>query len=124
MCASQGVPVLCDPTNRDEGFARNRIRHRILPLLGDDGVLELARLAEATREAKARRDAAVDRLAASLVRRPAPGTVLCLDRRSLAALPESLREGVLRRVLQSVGIDSSSRLTRTPGSSSWRPAVS
>ncbi|HEY2665824.1 MAG TPA: tRNA lysidine(34) synthetase TilS, partial [Actinomycetota bacterium] len=98
MCATQGVPVLSDPSNLDERFARNRIRHRVLPLLGDDGVLELARLAEATRAAKARRDAAVDRLAAALVRRPVPGTVLCLDRPSLAALGEGLREGVLRRV--------------------------
>jgi len=31
---------------------------------------------------------------------------------SLAAIPEGLREGVLRRVLQSVGIDPSSRLVR------------
>ncbi|HWD72753.1 MAG TPA: tRNA lysidine(34) synthetase TilS [Actinomycetota bacterium] len=112
MCAIRGVPVLCDPTNLDERFARNRIRHRVLPLVGDDGVLELARLAEATREAKARRDAALDRLAAALVRRPAPGTVLCLDRPSLAALPEGPRQGVVRRVLQSVGIDPSSRLVR------------
>jgi tRNA(Ile)-lysidine synthase len=112
ICATQGVPVLHDPSNLDERLARNRIRHRVLPLLGDDGVLELARLAEATRAAKARRDVALDALAAALVRRPAPGTVLCVDRPSLAALGEGLREGVLRRVLQSVGIDPSSRLVR------------
>ena len=112
LCALQGVPVLSDPTNLDERFARNRIRHRVLPLLGDDGVLELARLARATLEAKARRDAALDRLAAALVRRPAPGRLLRLDRPSLAALPEGLREGVLRRALQSVGIEPSSRLVR------------
>src|SRR5437870_12811256 len=47
-CASQGVPVLCDPTNRDERFARIRIRAVLVPLLGDDGTLELARPAAAT----------------------------------------------------------------------------
>jgi tRNA(Ile)-lysidine synthase len=104
--------VLADPLNLDERFARNRIRHRVLPLLGDDGVLELAQLAEATREAKARHDAAIDRLVAAVVRRPAPGTVLRLDRPALAALPAHLREGVLRRLLESLGMEPSTRLVR------------
>jgi tRNA(Ile)-lysidine synthase len=112
LCAAHGVPVLADPTNLDERFARNRIRHRVLPLLGDDGVLGLARLAEATREAKARNDAALDRLATAVVRHPAPGTVLRLDRPALAALPAHLREGVLRRVLESLGMEPSTRLVR------------
>jgi tRNA(Ile)-lysidine synthase len=112
ICAAHGVPVLADPTNLDERLARNRIRHRVLPLLGDDGVLELARLAEATREATARHEAALDRLAATVVRRPAPGTVLRLDRPALAALPAHLREGVLRRLLASVGMEPSGRLVR------------
>ena len=112
LCRRRGVPVLTDPTNLDERFARNRIRHRVLPLLGDEGVLELARVAEATREVKARHDAAIDHLAAAIARTPAPGTVLRLDRPALAALPPQLREGVLRRVLQSLGVEPSSRLVR------------
>ena len=112
MCAAHGVPVLADPTNTDERFARNRIRHRVLPLLGDDGVLELARLAQATREAKARRDAALDHLVAAVLRLPAPGTPLRLDRPALAALPAHLREGVLRRALASLGMEPSTRLVR------------
>jgi tRNA(Ile)-lysidine synthase len=112
VCAAHGVPVLADPTNSDERFARNRIRHRVLPLLGDDGVLELARLAEATREAKARHDAALDRLAAAVLRRPMPGAVLRLDRPALAALPAHLREGVLRRLLETLGMEPSTRLVR------------
>ncbi|MEA2589328.1 MAG: tRNA(Ile)-lysidine synthase [Actinomycetota bacterium] len=111
-CAAHGVPVLADPTNTDERFARNRIRHRVLPLLGDAGVLELARLAQATREAKARHDAALDHLAAAVLRRPAPGTLLRLDRQGLAALPAHLREGVLRRALASLGMEASTRLVR------------
>jgi tRNA(Ile)-lysidine synthase len=112
VCAAHGVPVLADPTNLDERLARNRIRHRVLPLLGDDGVLELARLAEATREAKARHDAILDRLAATVLRRPVPGTVLRLDRPALAALPAHLREGVLRRLLEPLGMEPSTRLVR------------
>jgi tRNA(Ile)-lysidine synthase len=110
LCRARGIPVLTDPTNLDEHVARNRIRHRVLPLLGDDGVVELARVAEATREAKSRHDAAVDHLAAAIARTPAPGAVLRLDRPALAALPAPLREGLLRRMLQSLGMEPSSRL--------------
>jgi tRNA(Ile)-lysidine synthase len=51
---SRGIPWRDDPTNADPEFTRNRIRHRILPLLrtevhpGVDGAL--LRLAESARE--------------------------------------------------------------------------
>ncbi|MEA2588260.1 MAG: tRNA(Ile)-lysidine synthase, partial [Actinomycetota bacterium] len=110
LCRARGIPVLTDPTNLDEQFARNRIRHRVLPRLGEPGILELARVAGATREDKRRHDEEVAVLAAALARTPGPGTVLHLDRAALAALPVRLREGVLRLVLQSLGTEPSSRL--------------
>jgi tRNA(Ile)-lysidine synthase len=110
LCASRGVKVLADPSNLDERFARNGLRHRTLPVLGDEGILELARIAEATRAAKARHDEAVSDLAAALRRPPLAGAAVRLDRRALAALAPDLREGVIRTTLQSLGIEPSSRL--------------
>jgi tRNA(Ile)-lysidine synthase len=50
LCAAEGLTPVCDPTNHDSRFQRNRIRHEVLPLLADvagrDLVPVLARQAE------------------------------------------------------------------------------
>lgn len=110
LCEACGIPVLADPTNLDERFARNHIRHSVLPLLGDEAIVGLARLADATRRAKQRHDDVVDRLLSAVSRPPRPDCLLRLDRQALAGLPGSLRGGILRRALQGIGMEPSSRL--------------
>jgi len=135
LCARLGVRVLTDPSNADERYARNRIRHRVLPLLGDDGVRALAAVAEATRLAKGRHDDALRRLLQALTRPPEAAVERCgtkgllpvpklphlceetlamvrLDRAGLAALTPGLREGLLRLALQGLGIEPATRLVR------------
>jgi tRNA(Ile)-lysidine synthase len=108
LCASAGVPVLTDPTNADEAFARNRIRRRVLPALGDPGVLALADLARRTRAAVERRDVEVAAWleSASVL----DGDGLRLDRAALETAPEALRRGVVRRGLGLLGLEPSGRL--------------
>lgn len=54
LCASLGVEVVDDTTNRDPRFQRNRVRHEILPIFADisrrDPVPLLCRTADALRE--------------------------------------------------------------------------
>lgn len=54
VCADAGVPVVEDPSNDDPRFRRNRIRHEVLPLLGEitdgDPVPGLARVAHHQRQ--------------------------------------------------------------------------
>lgn len=37
LCAALGLTPVCDPSNRDPRFRRNRVRHELLPLLADIG---------------------------------------------------------------------------------------
>ncbi len=54
VCVEAGVPVLLDPSNEAPRFRRNRMRHEVLPLLGDitdaDPVPGLARVADHQRQ--------------------------------------------------------------------------
>lgn len=99
-----GVTWIEDPTNRDVRFTRNRIRHRLLPLLaraqpGAVGVLDrLARLARDT-------TTTLDTLAARELERLAreePDAVT-LPRSALAALPRPLGAEVLRQAAVRLG---------------------
>jgi tRNA(Ile)-lysidine synthase len=82
-----------DPTNRDLGVPRNRVRHRLLPALATEGpgepdlAFRLARLAGRARAAGASLDR---RLSASLPVRPAAGG-LAIERRAFESLPPALR---------------------------------
>ena len=84
LCAAVGLTPIADPSNDDRRHLRNRVRHELLPLLGDlgrrDPVPLLARQA-----ALAREDAALlDALAAEAVPDPADAVALSATPRPLA----------------------------------------
>ncbi|HEX3555803.1 MAG TPA: tRNA lysidine(34) synthetase TilS [Thermoanaerobaculia bacterium] len=98
--AAAGLAPVDDPTNRDLGVPRNRVRHRLLPALhrhdrtdptdrtdrsDPDLAPRLARLAGRARAA----GAALDRRLAGLLLAPAEGEV-AIDRAALERLPTEL----------------------------------
>lgn len=103
-CAAQDLEPWDDPQNADPGFARARVRHRLLPVLEAElgpGVAEA--LARSARLLRADADF-LDALAESELERIAPpgsGHSLPLD--ALAALPEAIRSRVLRTAAMAAG---------------------
>jgi tRNA(Ile)-lysidine synthase len=103
-CAAQDLEPWDDPQNADPGFARARVRHRLLPALEAElgpGVAEA--LARSARLLRADADF-LDALAKSELERIAPpgsGHSLPLD--ALAALPEAIRSRVLRNAAMAAG---------------------
>ena len=103
-CAAQDLEPWDDPQNADPGFARARVRHRLLPVLEAElgpGVAEA--LARSARLLRADADF-LDALAESELERIAPpgsGHSLPLD--ALAALPEAIRSRVLRNAAVAAG---------------------
>ncbi|MGA8461929.1 MAG: ATP-binding protein, partial [Streptosporangiaceae bacterium] len=103
-CAAQDLESWDDPQNADPGFARARVRHRLLPALEAElgpGVAEA--LARSARLLRADADF-LDALAKSELERIAPpgsGHSLALD--ALAALPEAIRSRVLRNAAMAAG---------------------
>ncbi len=103
-CAAQDLEPWDDPQNADPGFARARVRHRLLPALEEElgpGVAEA--LARTARLLRADADF-LDALAESELERIAPpgsGHSLPLD--ALAALPEAIRSRVLRNAAMAAG---------------------
>ncbi len=95
-----------DPSNRDLGPARNRLRHGVLPAIE-------AHVAPGARAALARLGglmAGVDETLSALaeaalaaIARPAPYGEVALDRAGLLSLPEGARAEVLRAAARSVG---------------------
>jgi tRNA(Ile)-lysidine synthetase-like protein len=95
--AATGLGAVADPTNDDLAVPRNRVRHRLLPLLardegltGDELARRLAGLATAAREGMAAAEARLARhLGLTAAAPPGPGwAAVDLDR--LAALPDEL----------------------------------
>ena len=90
LCAEAGLVPVRDPSNADPAFRRNRVRHEVLPLLGDvagrDVVPVLARQAALLRDEADLLDA----LAAD---------VDPCDARALAALPAAVARRAVRRLL-------------------------
>jgi len=109
LCAGVGIAVVEDPTNLDDRIARNRIRHTVLPRLGDEGVRALARAGRAARAAKQAQDDAARAVLAGLVE-PGPDRVLRLQREGLEALAPRLQRSVLRHALASLGLEPTNRL--------------
>ena len=103
-CAAQDLEPWDDPQNADPGFARARVRHRLLPVLEAElgpGVAEA--LARSARLLRADADF-LDALTKSELERIAPpgsGHSLPLD--ALAALPEAIRSRVLRNAAMAAG---------------------
>jgi tRNA(Ile)-lysidine synthase len=91
LCAAEGLAPVVDASNADPAFARNRMRHELMPLLGDigrrDPVPLLCRLAD-----QATADAALlDELAA---------TIDATDAAALAAAPLPLARRAIRTWLR------------------------
>jgi tRNA(Ile)-lysidine synthase len=96
-CAELGLPFWDDPHNADQRFTRSRLRHEVLPLLEEvlgGGVAEaLARTATALRGDTELIDSLIEQAMAAVE------TPDGLDTAALAALPDPVRRGVIRRWL-------------------------
>jgi tRNA(Ile)-lysidine synthase len=91
-----GLEAIDDPTNRDPGPARNRLRHQLLPRLtaaDPDLPARLARLAERAAGARERIEEALDRALAPLAADIGSGGSggISIPRRGFAQLPAALR---------------------------------
>jgi tRNA(Ile)-lysidine synthase len=87
LCDALGISVFHDPSNDDERFQRNRIRHEVLPLLQSisqrDVVSVIVRQAELVRDD----DALLDELASAIDP---------TDAKAIAAAPQALARRALR----------------------------
>jgi tRNA(Ile)-lysidine synthase len=96
LCAAVGLEPVCDESNADPAFVRNRVRHELLPLCaqvaGRDPVPLLARQAGVLRAEVALLDA----LAALVLPDPA-------EARAVAAAEPALARRALRRWLREAG---------------------
>ena len=96
LCAAAGLVPVCDETNDDPAFVRNRIRHELLPLCaqvaGRDPVPLLARQAGVLRSEVA----LLDSLAIEVLPDPT-------DAKAVAAAPRPLARRALRRWLRDAG---------------------
>ena len=103
--AERGQDHREDETNRDSRFARNRIRHELLPQLERDwnprAADALARLGDQAAEDAAYWAARVERWEALLLRESAGGLVF--DVREANKLEPALRRRLLRRALERAG---------------------
>jgi hypoxanthine phosphoribosyltransferase len=93
LCAAVGLAPVCDPSNADPAFVRNRVRHELLPLCaqvaGRDPVPVLARQAGVLRDEVT----LLDQLAAAALPDPA-------DARAVARASGPLARRALRRWLR------------------------
>jgi tRNA(Ile)-lysidine synthase len=102
-CAAQGLEPWDDPQNADPGFARSRVRHRVLPVLEAElgpGVTEaLARTAGQLRADADFLDALAEKQTERSDRLPSGDLPLDL----VAGLPEAIRSRVLRNAAIAAG---------------------
>jgi len=95
-----------DASNRDRRFARNRLRHEVVPRLESEFNPRLLRalgdLAEAAREDRGWIESAVDE--ATKARVAWRGPALCFVLEDWSGLPETLARRVVRRALVEAGL--------------------
>lgn len=102
--AVAGLRPVEDPTNRDLGVPRNRVRHCLIPALErrwPELGRDLPAVARAARGARRRLDRVVE--AATGMRREGHG--VSVDRAALEALPEALWPFALARAARLAGLD-------------------
>ena len=96
VCAAAGLVPVCDPSNADPSFVRNRVRHELLPLCADvagrDPVPLLARQAAVLRDEVA--------LMETLALHALPDAA---DAKAVARAPRPLARRALRRWLRAEG---------------------
>jgi len=96
LCAAAGLVPVCDPSNADPSFVRNRVRHELLPLCADvagrDPVPLLARQAAVLRDEVA--------LMETLALDALPDAA---DAKAVARAPRPLARRALRRWLRAEG---------------------
>lgn len=108
-CASAGLTFIRDPSNEDERIERNRVRRRVVPNMSEDEILIVLGAARANELAAAVFDCEVAE-AERGGRLIFDDTEARIDRRWLVNESEAKRRGVLRRSMEAIGIEPSSRL--------------
>jgi tRNA(Ile)-lysidine synthase len=94
----RGLPWREDATNTETSYARNYIRHELLPRVPEAVTEILARTAEVARDEEDYWSTEVDRLAATLLRRDPKGVLVKVD--ELLRLPIALQRRLVRRAAQ------------------------
>jgi tRNA(Ile)-lysidine synthase len=90
VVAAAGLEVIEDPTNRDLGVPRNRVRHRLLPALKEEEPELPARLARVAERARGAGRTIERALGERLAVTPVAGGI-ALERAALAGLPDGLQ---------------------------------
>ena len=96
----RGLPWRDDATNADTSFARNHIRHEILPRLPDAVGVILARTAECARDEEDYWSAEIARMAPEHLQRKRKAILLEVEK--LIALPIAVQRRLVRHVIQEV----------------------
>lgn len=87
LCEALDVPVVCDPSNDDPAFVRNRVRHEVLPLLNDVSRRDVAALLDRQADLLADEDELLDVLARDID---------ATDAKAVAAAPVALARRAIR----------------------------
>jgi tRNA(Ile)-lysidine synthase len=112
---SVGLQTRADPSNRAPTFARNRIRHRILPAIERDVApgarRALCRLADHAREADRALSRLARRTAMDIIAKREPGEVV-LSKSALATADPYLLTRALRSLVEELGLRLDAAATR------------
>lgn len=101
-CAAEGLPFVTDSTNLSDDYTRNKLRHRVMPVLAEVNPAVLRSVAGTTDALRADADY-LDALAEQAMNRSARGGD-SWDSGTLLAQPEPLRRRALLRILADHGV--------------------